>query len=101
MGRGTTVVGVILLVLGILLFFGGVGADDTETATTCYEGTYSSGCVETEYQNPASGMGLTFVGVGLSFVGLILTVTGGRSSTANSGVSNDLKAELEERQRQR
>lgn len=101
MGRGTTVLGIILLVFGILLFFGGIGADDTETATTCYEGTYSSGCVETEYQNPASGMGLTFIGVGLSFVGFVLTATGGGSSTTSSDVSNDLKAELEQRQKRR
>lgn len=100
MPRGTRALGVILLILGILLFFGGIGADDTETSTTCYEGTYSSGCVETEYQNPASGMGMIFIGVGLSFVGLILTGKGG-SSTASNGVSNDLKEELEERQRKR
>ena len=99
MGKGLNLLGLILMVVGVIAFFGGVGADETETATTCYEGTYSSGCVETEYQNPAAGSGPIVFGIVLSIVGFIFFTSGGPSS--KGGISNDLEEELEERQEQR
>lgn len=102
MGTGLKVVGTIVLIIGMLALIAGVGGDFTESANTCYE-TYTGAtdCVSYQYQD--TGAQATFLGIGggSMLLGIILVGASGNGSTANSGVSNDLKAELEKRQEQR
>ncbi len=103
-------IGLVLVLIGVLAFFGGISMDTTKTTTTCYEvdGAYgSNGCVETTYQDPSGQILATTVGIFAIVGGGYLTMRGTRSvNTVRSQVSRTdssqkehtpLRAQIEER----
>lgn len=100
-------VGVLVMVLGGLVFLGGLGMDTTETATTCYEADYdwdmadSSGCVETTYSNPAPKVGTVMLGLSMAIGGGVLAsrsdgTDGYRETVGSSGGSFSTSRETSE-----
>lgn len=86
------VAGVILLIIGLISFFSGIGMQETQTATTCYETDYgwgSSGCVETEVDNSGAKYGSILTGLVFSVIGLGL-VSGAKSDEQATPVENKL-----------
>lgn len=88
-------VGIIIAIVGLLVLFGGMTMDTTETTTTCYEADYSwdyadsSGCVETTYSNPAPKIGAMMFGFSMLIGGGVLMSRSGDSTGSNpSGLSH-------------
>lgn len=75
-------IGIILIVIGVLTLFIGLGMDTTRTASNCvtYESSFGDGysCVEYQYQNPFGKIALITFGLSMALLG------GGKMIYSNS-----------------
>lgn len=111
-GRGPNVsrgAGIALLCFGLLLIIVGASISPTRTVESCYEGAYSSSCVETTVPNPFPRSLVMFAGFLATIGGFVAVVSGtastgdDRSSTGDPGVepaADSLADTLEQHQRE-
>lgn len=105
-----SIIGAVLVFLGVGILLLGVAAPSTstQTATTCYDSPtgYGQDCVQSSYETPNTGKGgMIGAGIFIAIIGGVLTMANSASTehsrpSSQEGIQS-LKDQIQERQSKR